>query len=133
MMLGEQGDEGGRRPGEPTATIFLHAVISRKTSLTGSNVVQSLHPSSATSDSNSGPRNSSAVSNRAFRASARPTGQYPRAWSAAPKLCPPTRVRTARVVRETATQVRVTEVIRARMTCGASRLRVGEGRVFGDR
>lgn len=75
MMLGEQGDEGGRRPGEPTATIFLHAVISRKTSLTGSNVSQSLQPSSATSDSNSGPRNSSAVSNRALRASARPTGQ----------------------------------------------------------
>lgn len=74
-MLGVNTGEEIEKGVRPTATIFLHAVISRKTSLTGSNVVQSLHPSSATSDSNSGPRNSSAVSNRALRASARPTGQ----------------------------------------------------------
>jgi hypothetical protein len=61
------------------------------------------------------------------------TGYQPRRWRDSRGAWPVVWTMRARLEMEAMRQARVTARMRARMTDGASRLRVGEGRVEGER
>jgi hypothetical protein len=83
--------------------------------------------------SNKGPVKRVAVRRSGGKMEERWMGYQPRRWMDSRGECPVVWTMRARVEVEAMTQARVTAWIRARMTDGASLLRVGEGRVEGER
>lgn len=115
-----------------TATMLRHVVHSLRAA-NGRRATKSRHCSSTTKYSYSGPVKSTAVSRRDFAVSTRPTGQYPRACRASAGVAWPCEVKIRKVMTVQTTQVNETDAIRARITDGASRDKVGDGLVVGDR
>lgn len=73
------------------------------------------------------------MSERHLNVSTSPIGQYPSACKASAVVARPDEVKIKKVMREQTTQLSETDAMRARITEGASRVRVGDGLVLGDR
>jgi hypothetical protein len=125
-----------RRVVERTATRFRQPVQLLSMSASRRRI-QSLHRPSTIPASKRGPTKRVAVSRRQLMVSPRPTGTYPR-WCRA--FHERERLESSAAAAMTRKDVvlharheTVTDRMRARMTEGASRERVGEGRVVGER
>lgn len=114
-------------------TMFRHVVMELASSATGSRRLHSSRPPSTTRYSNRGPKNSKAVRARHLADSPSPAGQRPMRWRAPATDRPPHCIRMYSVAAEHSVHDSVTEAMRARITEGLSRDRVGDGRVLEER
>jgi hypothetical protein len=112
-----------------TATRFLQTVHSLNNSFQGRPLAHDLHPSSTTKYENSGPRNSSAVSPSTLIDALSSAGHRPIKCSTSRTVARGSCRRITYVVPQQTRQLMVTEVMRARITVGASRDKVALGRV----
>jgi hypothetical protein len=116
-----------------TAIRFLHPIQPPRLSesLLGRN--QNFHSPSTMPRSKSGPRNRMAVRKRLRSISNRPTGHQPRSLRPAPRE----ELSSSTMIQRTRTELTIHEPVtarmRARITDGASRLRLGDGRVVEER
>ncbi len=123
----------GRGRAAHTATMLRYPIQELYFSSRPRNRIQSRHFPSTIAPSKSGPRNNTAVSPTVFIVSIQPTGKYPMRWIVSKKDRSSWDDSTKKVDIEQRVVDMVTDRIRPRITEGASRDNVGEGRVVAVR